>query len=56
MDHNPLPPLGAGASWFGAVSAGLISPLACYLPIYIAILPMSPPDAHVFVVSFSGIE
>jgi hypothetical protein len=28
---------GVGASWFGASPAGLISPLACSLPIYLAV-------------------
>jgi hypothetical protein len=28
---------GAGVSWFGAAPAGLLSPLACSLPIYIAV-------------------
>jgi hypothetical protein len=27
----------AGASWFGAAPAGLLSPLACSLPIYLAV-------------------
>jgi hypothetical protein len=49
---------GAGASRFRATPARLLSPLACSLPIYIysGILPMSPPDAQVFVMSFSGNE
>jgi hypothetical protein len=29
--------LGAGASWFGVAPAGLLSPLACSLPIYLAV-------------------
>jgi hypothetical protein len=29
--------LGAGAFWFGAAPAGLLSPLACSLPIYLAV-------------------
>jgi hypothetical protein len=28
---------GAGVSWFGAAPAGLFSPLACSLPIYLAV-------------------
>jgi hypothetical protein len=28
---------GAGASWFGAAPARLLSPLACSLPIYLAV-------------------
>jgi hypothetical protein len=28
---------GAGASWFGAAQPGLLSPLACSLPIYLAV-------------------
>jgi hypothetical protein len=28
---------GAGASWFGVASAGLLFPLACSLPIYLAV-------------------
>ena len=28
---------GAGASWFGAAPAGFLSPLACSLPIYLAV-------------------
>jgi hypothetical protein len=48
---------GAGASRFEAALAGLLSPL-CALSLYVSsgILPMSPPDVHVFVVSFSGNE
>jgi hypothetical protein len=46
------------ASRFGAAPAGLFSPLACSLSLYVSsgILPMLPPDAHVFVVSFFGNE
>jgi hypothetical protein len=47
---------GAGVSRFGAALAGLFSPLACSLPISSGILPMSPPDVHVFVASFSSNE
>jgi hypothetical protein len=49
---------GAGASRFGAALTGLLSPLACSLSLYVSsgILPMSLPDVHVFVVSFSGNE
>jgi hypothetical protein len=51
---------GVGASRFGAAPAGLFSLLACSLSLYVSsgILPMSPPDAHVFVdvVSFFGNE
>jgi hypothetical protein len=49
---------GAGASQFGAALAGLLSPLACSLSLYVSsgILPMLPPNIHVFVVSFSGNE
>jgi hypothetical protein len=32
---GPMP--GAGASWFGAYPAGLLSLLVCYLPIYLAV-------------------
>jgi hypothetical protein len=47
----------AGASRFGAAPARLLSPLRA-LSLYVSsgILPMSPPDAQVFVVSFSGNE
>jgi hypothetical protein len=43
---------------FGAALAGLLSPLACSLSLYVSsgILSMSPLDAQVFVVSFSGNE
>jgi hypothetical protein len=47
---------GVGASRFRATLAGLLSPLACSLAISSGILPMLPPDAQVFVVSFSGNE
>jgi hypothetical protein len=43
---------GAVASQFGAAQVGLLSPLACSLPI----LSMSPLDIKVFIVSFSGKE
>jgi hypothetical protein len=48
----------AGASQFIAAPAGLLSPLVCSLPIYISrgILPLSPPDVQVFIVSFSDNE
>jgi hypothetical protein len=49
---------GVGASRFGAAPAGILSPLACSLSPYASsgILPMSTPDAQVFVVSFSSNE
>jgi hypothetical protein len=47
---------GAGASRFGAAPAGLVYPLACSLYISSGVLPMSPPDVQVFVVSFSSNE
>jgi hypothetical protein len=49
-------------AWCGCLSvwscSGLASFFACVLSPYISsgILPMSPPDAQVFVVSFSGNE
>jgi hypothetical protein len=43
-----------GVSRFGAAPAELLSLLACSLSLYVSsgILPISHPDAHVFVVSF----
>jgi hypothetical protein len=48
----------AGASRFGATPIELLSPLVRSLSLYVSsgILPMSPLDAQVFVVSFSGNE
>jgi hypothetical protein len=41
---GPTP--GAGVSQFGAAPAGILSPLACFLSLYVSsgILPISPPD------------
>jgi hypothetical protein len=47
---------GTGASRFDAALAGLLSLLALSLYVSSGILPMSPQDAQVFIVSFSDNE